>query len=62
MKLHYFPDTDTLSIKLKDAPSTETEEITHDVVVDFDASGNVISIDIDLACRRWQVAGNTLGI
>ena len=55
MKLRYYPDTDTLSIGLKDALSANTEEITHDVVVDFDADGDVISIDIDLASKKLDL-------
>lgn len=55
MKLHYYADTDTLSISLKDAKSANTEEIAHDIVVDFDADGNVISIDIDLASKKLDL-------
>lgn len=55
MKLHYYPDTDTLSISLKDAKSANTEEIAGDVVLDFDAEGNVISIDIDLASTKLDL-------
>ncbi len=55
MKLHYYPDTDTLSISLKNAKSVNTEEIAHDVVLDFDAEGSVISIDIDLASKKLDL-------
>lgn len=55
MKLHYYPNTDTLSISLKDAKSANTEEIADDVVLDFDADGNVISIDIDLASKKLDL-------
>ena len=34
MKIQYFPETDTLSIRLNDKPSIESEEIAPDVVVD----------------------------
>ena len=37
MKLHYYPNTDTLSIKLKDTKSANTKEIADDVVLDFGA-------------------------
>ncbi len=55
MKLHYYRDTDTLSLKLKDAKSAKTEEIAHDVVVDFDADGSLISIDIDLTSKKLDL-------
>ena len=42
MKIRYFPDTDTLSIRLNNRPSAESEEVAPDVVVDFDADGGVV--------------------
>ena len=42
MKIRYFPDTDTLSIRLNDRPSAESEEVAPDVIVDFDADGGVV--------------------
>ncbi|MGF1460030.1 MAG: DUF2283 domain-containing protein [Leptolyngbyaceae cyanobacterium] len=35
IRIQYFPETDTLSIRLNDTPSIESEEIAPDVVVDF---------------------------
>lgn len=52
MKIQYFPDTDTLSIRLNNNPSTESTEIAPDVVVDFDADGAVVGLDIDLASSK----------
>ena len=52
MRIQYFPETDTLSIRLNDSPSVESEEIAPDVVVDFDAAGGVVSLDIDLASAK----------
>lgn len=52
MKIQYFSDTDTLSIRLNDAPSTESEEIAPDVVVDFDKDGSVVGLEIDLASSK----------
>ncbi|MBW4693700.1 MAG: DUF2283 domain-containing protein [Lyngbya sp. HA4199-MV5] len=52
MKIRYFPDTDTLSIRLNDQPSTESEEVAPDVVVDFDAAGGVVGLEIDLASSK----------
>ncbi|MBF2089482.1 MAG: DUF2283 domain-containing protein [Synechococcales cyanobacterium K44_A2020_017] len=52
MKIQYFPDTDTLSIRLNNNPSTESMEIAPDVVVDFDADGAVVGLDIDLASSK----------
>lgn len=52
MRIQYFPETDTLSIRLNDFPSVESEEIAPDVVVDFDAAGGVVSLEIDLASTK----------
>jgi len=56
MKLQYYADTDTLSIGFKEADSVETSEIAPDVTVDYDAQGNVVSIDIDLASEKIDLA------
>ena len=47
MKLSYFPDTDSLYIDLADRPSTESREISEGVVLDYDAEGNLVGIDLD---------------
>jgi len=52
MKIRYFPATDTLSIRLNDRPSTESEEVATDVVIDFDADGGVVGLEIDLASSK----------
>ncbi|MBD2233872.1 DUF2283 domain-containing protein [Phormidium tenue] len=52
MRIQYFPDTDTLSIRLNDSPSVESEEIAPDVVVDFDEAGSVVGLEIDLASAK----------
>ncbi len=46
MKLHDYPETDSLTIALTDAPGTEAREIVEGVVADFDAAGNVVGLDI----------------
>lgn len=47
MKLSYFPDTDSLYIDLADRPSAESREISEGVVLDYDADGNLVGIDLD---------------
>jgi uncharacterized protein YuzE len=51
MKLHYYADTDSLYIELKEAPGTETREVAAGLVVDLDAKGEVVGFDIDGASR-----------
>lgn len=55
MKIRYFRDTDTLSIRLNEKPSLESEEIADDVVVDFDAEGKVVGIEIDRAADKVEL-------
>lgn len=52
MKLNYHADTDSLYIDLRDQPSTESREISDGVVLDYDAQGNLVGIDIDNASRK----------
>lgn len=52
MKIQYFLETDTLSIRLNDKPSIESEEIAPDVVIDFDEAGGVVGLEIDLASSK----------
>ena len=52
MKLNYHADTDSLYIDLRDQPSAESREISEGVVLDYDAQGNLVGIDIDNASRK----------
>jgi uncharacterized protein YuzE len=52
MKLNYYPETDSLYIDLAERPGTESREITEGVVLDYDAGGNLVGIDIDNASRK----------
>jgi uncharacterized protein YuzE len=51
MKLHYDPDTDSLYIDSNARPGADAREITDGLVVDFDAEGRPVGIDIQLASR-----------
>ncbi|HKH81975.1 MAG TPA: DUF2283 domain-containing protein [Methylovirgula sp.] len=56
MKLHYYPETDSLYIELKATPGTETREIANGLNVDLDARGDVVGFDIDHASRRLDLS------
>lgn len=49
MKLHYCPETDSLYIDLSDKTSVVTREVAPGVMLDFDAAGNLVGVDIDHA-------------
>lgn len=56
MKLHYYPETDSLYIEFNAAPGAETREIAEGVVADLDASGALVGLDIDAASTRLDLA------
>jgi uncharacterized protein YuzE len=60
MKLHYYPDTDSLYIDLIDMPAAESEEVRPGIVLDFAADGRLVGIDLDQASEH--VALTTLDI
>jgi len=55
MKLNYHPETDSLYIDLAERPSVESREISAGVVLDYDADGNLVGIDIDNASRKVEL-------
>jgi len=56
MKLHDYPETDSLYIELKSTPGTEAREIVAGLVVDLDANGEVVGFDIDHASRKLDLS------
>ena len=60
MKLNYYPDTDSLYIDLSEQPSVESREITEGIVLDCDAAGHLVGIDIDNASRKVELKQLTL--
>ena len=55
MKLNYHPETDSLYIDLSERPSVESREISEGVVLDYDADGNLVGIDIDHASQKLNL-------
>jgi uncharacterized protein YuzE len=60
MKLHYYPDTDSLYIDLAEKPSSESREVSEGVVLDYDEAGNLVGIDIDNASQKVDLHQLTL--
>ena len=60
MKLTYYPDTDSLYIDLSEQPSVDSQEVVEGLVLDYDASGNLVGIDIDNASQKVQLKELTL--
>jgi uncharacterized protein YuzE len=60
MKISYYPDTDSLYIDLSEQPSAESREISEGVVLDYDAQGRLVGIDIDNASHKVELKKLTL--
>ena len=60
MKISYYPDTDSLYIDLSEQPSAESREISDGVVLDYDAQGRLVGIDIDNASLKVELKKLTL--
>jgi uncharacterized protein YuzE len=58
MKLHYYPDTDSLYIDLKANPSSDSREVAEGLVIDLHSAGRVVGIDIQHASQVLDL--NTL--
>jgi uncharacterized protein YuzE len=56
MKLNYDQDTDSLYIDLNSRPSADSREIQDGVVIDVDAKGRIVGIDIQHASEVLDLA------
>jgi len=55
MKLHYYPETDSLYVELRAEPGAESREIADGLNVDLNANGEVVGFDIDHASRHLDL-------
>jgi uncharacterized protein YuzE len=56
MKLQYDRQTDSLYIDLNARPSVDSREVQDGVVLDFDAEGQIVCIDIQHASEILDLA------
>ena len=57
MNVNYYLDTDSLYIDLSSKPSVDSREVSDGVVLDYDADGNLVGIDIDQASQKPEKKG-----
>ena len=55
MKLHYYPETDSLYIELSSGVGTEVRQIADGLNADLDASGRVVGLDIEHASTQLDL-------
>lgn len=46
MKLNYYEDTNSMYINLKDIPGVDSNEISPNIIADYDKYGNIIGLEI----------------
>jgi uncharacterized protein YuzE len=56
MKLNYDQETDSLYIDLNARPSVNSREIQDGIVIDLDADGRIVGIDIQHASELLDLA------
>ena len=53
MRIRYDPKADALYIKLKDQPIQESDEVGVGIIVDYDAEGEPVGIELLKASRLF---------
>ena len=56
MKISYDKATDSLYIHLSDRASVDSDEVTDGVVLDYDANGALVGIDVQHASDRADLS------
>jgi YD repeat-containing protein len=52
MKVHYDPEVDVLRIVFAESPVHESDEARPGVILDYDAQGNIVGIEVLDASRQ----------
>lgn len=56
MKIRYFSDTDTAHIEFSNKSVVETREISENLYIDLDESGNLVSMTIEHARDKASIS------
>ena len=60
MKISYDKATDSLYIHLADRASVDSDEVKDGVVLDYDANGALVGIDVQHASQRADISNLSL--
>lgn len=62
MKINYFEDTETALIQFTDGDIVETREVSENVYLDLDASGNLVSMTVEHTSEEANIEDFTLSL
>lgn len=52
MKITYDPETDTLTVRLKEVHISESDELQEGIIADYDVKGEIVGLEIFDASER----------
>lgn len=52
MKITYDPETDTLTVRLKEVHISESDELQQGIIADYDVKGEIVGLEIFDASER----------
>lgn len=55
MKIKYYAEEDSLYLDLSSKTSVDSREVSDGVVLDYDAEGNLVGIDVEHASRKLDL-------
>ena len=55
MRIEYFPDTESLYIDLAERAGVDAREVGDGIVIDLDADGHPVGIDVDQASKHLDL-------
>lgn len=55
MRLNYDAETDSLYIHLAERPSVDSDEVADGIVLDYDAAGALVGIDVQHASQKADI-------
>lgn len=55
MRINYDAATDSLYIHLAERPSVDSDEVVDGVVLDYDAAGALVGIDVQHASQKTDI-------
>jgi uncharacterized protein YuzE len=55
MRIHYSSDVDALYIRFKETDIADTDELTEDIILDYDKDGNIIGLEILSASEHADI-------